>query len=203
VPGQRRSRRPAQEKTLNLTSPSHAVLDVFDQETLPASSPFWARPDVTVLPHISAPADRESAAQVVADNIGRYRRGERIGGQRAKPLSARRRGPDRPDCPGRVEPIHDHSGPPHWTAAAPARGVRRRHRRGSQDLSTTPCCRRGQCQSAPLRPRLALAAPGGRPWVHGEHQPGRSQHGGARSDPLGRGDRAQRRDRERARAELP
>ena len=64
-------------------------------------------------------------------------------------------------------------------------------------------CRRGQRQSASLGPGLALAPPGGRTRVHAEHQPGRAQHGGARSDPLGGGDRAQRRSRERVRAELP
>jgi glyoxylate/hydroxypyruvate reductase A len=59
---------------------SHAVLDVFDEEPLPAASPFWAHPDVTVLPHISAPTDLQIAARVVADNVGRFRRGERITG---------------------------------------------------------------------------------------------------------------------------
>ena len=59
---------------------SHGVLDVFDEEPLAASSPFWAHPNVTVLPHISAPTDRQSAARVVADNIGRFRRGEHIPG---------------------------------------------------------------------------------------------------------------------------
>ena len=57
---------------------SHAVLDVFDDEPLPAASPFWSRPDVTVLPHISAPTDRHTAAEVVAENVRRFRRGERM-----------------------------------------------------------------------------------------------------------------------------
>ena len=59
---------------------SHAVLDVFDEEPLPATSPFWAHPNVTVLPHVSAPTDLTAAAKVVADNIRRFRRGEHIPG---------------------------------------------------------------------------------------------------------------------------
>jgi len=52
---------------------SHAVLDVFAQEPLPAPSPFWAHPSVIVLPHISGPTDRFTAAGIVAANIRRWR----------------------------------------------------------------------------------------------------------------------------------
>jgi len=51
----------------------HAVLDVFDQEPLPHASSLWEHPRITVLPHISAPTDRESAARIVAANIRAYR----------------------------------------------------------------------------------------------------------------------------------
>jgi glyoxylate/hydroxypyruvate reductase A len=52
---------------------AHAVLDVFDVEPLPTDSALWDHPRVTVLPHISAPTDRASAAGIVAANVRRYR----------------------------------------------------------------------------------------------------------------------------------
>lgn len=51
----------------------HAVLDVFTVEPLPDDRWPWQHPRVTVLPHCSAPTDRQSAARIVADNIRRYR----------------------------------------------------------------------------------------------------------------------------------
>lgn len=61
-------------KALDAGNLYHAVLDVFDVEPLPRESRFWSHPRVSVLPHISAPTPRESAAETVARNIRLYRR---------------------------------------------------------------------------------------------------------------------------------
>ncbi len=52
---------------------SHAVLDVFEHEPLPVTDPIWSNPNITVLPHISAPTDMSSSIKVAADNIKNYR----------------------------------------------------------------------------------------------------------------------------------
>lgn len=51
---------------------NHAVLDVFDEEPLPAENPLWSHPKLTVLPHISGPTNIETASVIVAENISRY-----------------------------------------------------------------------------------------------------------------------------------
>lgn len=50
----------------------HAVLDVFAQEPLPADSPYWRHPRVTVTPHVSAPTHKPTAARIAVAHLQRY-----------------------------------------------------------------------------------------------------------------------------------
>lgn len=60
---------------LDLGPLRHAVLDVFAEEPLPPSHPFWSHPQVTVLPHVAAQTDPRSAAAVVAAQVRALRAG--------------------------------------------------------------------------------------------------------------------------------
>lgn len=51
---------------------SHAVLDAFDAEPLRSQSPLWDHPNITVLPHISAPTNQQTASLIVANNIKKF-----------------------------------------------------------------------------------------------------------------------------------
>jgi len=49
----------------------HAVLDVFQQEPLPADHPFWAHPRITVTPHNSSATNPDTAIGQITENIRR------------------------------------------------------------------------------------------------------------------------------------
>jgi glyoxylate/hydroxypyruvate reductase A len=57
---------------LNTRHIEHAVLDVFEQEPLNKNNELWLHPNVTVLPHISAPTHIESASNIVAQRIDEF-----------------------------------------------------------------------------------------------------------------------------------
>jgi glyoxylate/hydroxypyruvate reductase A len=54
---------------------SHATLDVFRNEPLPKTDPYWTHPNVTVTPHIASETRPSSAAQVICENIARDQAG--------------------------------------------------------------------------------------------------------------------------------
>jgi glyoxylate/hydroxypyruvate reductase A len=53
-----------------------ATLDVFETEPLPADSPLWTHPRVTVTPHLAADSDPEVICAYVWRQIQRHRAGE-------------------------------------------------------------------------------------------------------------------------------
>ena len=57
---------------------SHAVLDVFNEEPLPAAHRYWRHPRVTVLPHAAAQTDPRSASLIAARNVRALREGRAL-----------------------------------------------------------------------------------------------------------------------------
>jgi len=66
---------------------AEATLDVFHEEPLPASHPFWTHPRIRLTPHIASVTPPETAAGVIAANIRRMK-----DGQAPWPIVARDRG---------------------------------------------------------------------------------------------------------------
>lgn len=63
---------------LDAGRPEHAVLDVFETEPLPAESPFWAHPRVTLTAHASGITEGQAARndEIFLQNLRRYVAGE-------------------------------------------------------------------------------------------------------------------------------
>jgi glyoxylate/hydroxypyruvate reductase len=55
-----------------------ATLDVFATEPLPADSPLWTHPNITITPHNAAESDPRALLAGVLDQIARFERGEKL-----------------------------------------------------------------------------------------------------------------------------
>jgi phosphoglycerate dehydrogenase-like enzyme len=69
---------PALVEGLRRGRPRWAVLDVFEQEPLPADSPLWSLPNAIVTPHLAGPTLPEEAVDAFCENLARLRAGRRL-----------------------------------------------------------------------------------------------------------------------------
>ena len=63
---------------LNAGKIREAVLDVFVDEPLPASSPLWAHDGVRITPHVAALSTPRDVASVFAENLDRFLGGREL-----------------------------------------------------------------------------------------------------------------------------
>ena len=57
-----------------------ASIDVFETEPLPAESPLWSAPNLTITPHVAADSDAGALAGAIIEKIAAFERGERLTG---------------------------------------------------------------------------------------------------------------------------
>lgn len=60
------------------TPTQQAVLDVFNQEPLPAEHPIWTRDNVIITPHIAAPSFPEQVVEIFCDNYHKWLKKEEL-----------------------------------------------------------------------------------------------------------------------------
>jgi glyoxylate/hydroxypyruvate reductase A len=53
-----------------------ATLDVFRQEPLPADSPLWAHPRITIMPHVARRIEAPAVARRIGENVRRLHQGQ-------------------------------------------------------------------------------------------------------------------------------
>jgi glyoxylate/hydroxypyruvate reductase len=65
--------------------PSHAILDVFASEPLPADSPFWGHPRVSMTPHLAGMGSGlvRRSDEIFIENLRRFMSGEPLRGELA------------------------------------------------------------------------------------------------------------------------
>ena len=57
-----------------------AVLDVFNEEPLPANHPLWSLDNVIITPHISGPSIPEDMTRIFLENLEKFETGKQLKG---------------------------------------------------------------------------------------------------------------------------